>query len=683
MSLRRARQRGWARTYGLILIASLTVGSVATAASVWWYYTRQLGTMKEAVVREIRAIGDERIRQISDWRRERLGDGHVLMASPVEQMAERILTGRGSDSDRAGWRNMMEHLESAFLYRGATLSDLEGRAALTVDSTSSDVVRLRSLTRDAVAARGAQLADLWLDSRGRPLMALTVPVGERGAIVLDIDPARFLYPFLSSWPGTERTGETILTRRDGDDVVCLSELRFRPDAPLVIRRSIAGLPVPSDTALAAGSFTSFPDYRGVPVISMVRRVPDSPWYLTTKVDAAEALAQEQRLGWEMAIITGLIALVTATGAALVWMSQRAQVLREREAWFNSIANETPACLWMTSAEEANVFINTAMAKFLGTEQNSLNDDWEVYIHPDDRDEVRNALVDAGQKGTEFRQEFRIRRYDGEYRWAVSTGLPRLSPKGVFLGFTGSLLDIHGRRLAEQRLREANASIAQELAESTRKEHEIQELSARLIDAHEEERKRLARELHDDLSQQIAALSIATGNLKRHVPTELAEVRAQSDRIHGKLVQLAGDVRRMSHELHPAILQYSGLAAALRAYCEEFGTLTGIEVSLAMEGALDEIAPATALCLFRVTQEAMRNVAKHAQVNTASVELKRTDGFLELTISDKGVGMDAARAASAAGLGLLNIRERVRLVRGKLAIRSAPGQGTTITVQVPE
>jgi signal transduction histidine kinase len=226
-------------------------------------------------------------------------------------------------------------------------------------------------------------------------------------------------------------------------------------------------------------------------------------------------------------------------------------------------------------------------------------------------------------------------------------------------------------------------LAAQLGESTIKEQEIRELSARLIDAHEEERKRLARELHDDLSQQIAALSISTGNLKRQIPEDRAEAHGLIDRLHGKLVQLAGAVRRMSHDLHPAILEYSGLAAALRSYCEEFGALTGIQVSLDIQGSFEGVAPAAALCLFRVTQEALRNVARHARVSTASVELKRAGGILQVAVSDTGVGFEPGRAAAKAGLGLLNIQERARLVCGKVEIRTRPGEGTSVVVQVPE
>jgi signal transduction histidine kinase len=172
-------------------------------------------------------------------------------------------------------------------------------------------------------------------------------------------------------------------------------------------------------------------------------------------------------------------------------------------------------------------------------------------------------------------------------------------------------------------------------------------------------------------------------LKRQLPEDRAEARTQSDRIHGRLVQLAEAVRRMSHELHPAVLQYSGLAPALRSYCEEFGALNGIQVSLEIEGSFEGVAPAVALCLFRVAQEALRNVARHARVSAASVDLKRAGGSLRLTVSDAGVGMEPGRAAAMAGLGLLNIQERARLVGGTVEIRSSPGQGTSVTVEVPE
>jgi signal transduction histidine kinase len=257
------------------------------------------------------------------------------------------------------------------------------------------------------------------------------------------------------------------------------------------------------------------------------------------------------------------------------------------------------------------------------------------------------------------------------------------PGGELVGFAGSVLDITDRRQAEEQLRSANAALVRQLEEQIRKEQVIEALGARLIGAQEEERKRLARELHDDLNQQIAALSIAMGNLKRHLPEQLADARAQSDRIHQKLVQVAETVRRMSHELHPAMLQYSGLAAALQSYCNEFGALTGIAVSVTIEGEFDGVPSGAALCMYRVTQEALRNIAKHAKVAAAAVEMRHSEGLLSLTVSDQGVGMDPASAEATAGLGLVSIRERARFAGGSVEIASQPNQGTAITVRIQD
>jgi signal transduction histidine kinase len=149
------------------------------------------------------------------------------------------------------------------------------------------------------------------------------------------------------------------------------------------------------------------------------------------------------------------------------------------------------------------------------------------------------------------------------------------------------------------------------------------------------------------------------------------------------VVVAETVRRMSHELHPAILQYSGLAAALQSYCREFGALTGIQVSLTIDGECDSVSSGTALCIYRITQETLRNVAKHAKVKTSAVALRHSHGLLSLIVSDRGVGMEPASVNATAGLGLVSIRERSRLAGGVVEISSQLNQGTTITVRIPD
>ena len=172
------------------------------------------------------------------------------------------------------------------------------------------------------------------------------------------------------------------------------------------------------------------------------------------------------------------------------------------------------------------------------------------------------------------------------------------------------------------------------------------------------------------------------NLKRQIPQQQVDAREQSDRIHQKLVHVAESIRRLSHELHPAVLEYSGLAAALRTYCSEFQLLTGIRVSLQAYGSFESVPSAVAVCIYRITQEALQNVAKHANVGEAEVELRRSDGILCLSVSDHGPGIKSSCATTPVGLGLVSIRERTRLVNGTFELQSKPEQGTTVLVRIP-
>ena len=464
----------------------------------------------------------------------------------------------------------------------------------------------------------------------------------------------------------------------------LSQLRPRPGPPGFARRSIAGVEMPASTELAKGTPLRAKDERGEAVLGHVRSVPDSNWLLIAKIDAAEVQGSIQRLAWELAIILALIGLANGTGILLIRKSHELRLHHETEERFRAIANETPALLWMAGPEgRSGLFINRRLSVFLGVDGQQPLIRWTDFVHPEEAARAKDEAGRTFAARERFSYEMRFRRADGEYRWMLSEGMPRMAADGEFLGYAGSLLDITERKVAEQKLRDANAVLAGELDEKTQREAEIRALSARLIHAQEEERRRLSRELHDDLSQQIAAMSIGMGNLKRGIPAEQTEPREKSDRIQQKLVELSETVRRMSHELHPAILQHSGLSAALRGYCREFGEVSGIRVTLRTVGEFGDVRPEVALSVFRIVQEALRNVGKHAGVNEAEVELIHTGEAIRLTVSDQGVGFAANRQRGPAGLGLVSIRERTRLVEGTMELESAPGEGTRLTVRIPD
>jgi signal transduction histidine kinase len=149
-----------------------------------------------------------------------------------------------------------------------------------------------------------------------------------------------------------------------------------------------------------------------------------------------------------------------------------------------------------------------------------------------------------------------------------------------------------------------------------------------------------------------------------------------------VIQLGTDIRELSHELHPPMLQEAGLPAAVRAYCEQFSTSCGVPVSCDADAGTEELSKGTALALFRIVQEALGNAAKHAHARLMTVRLTRSNGVVSLVVADDGVGFDRNRLGTSRGLGLITIRERASQLNGSFDYETAPGRGTTIRVTIP-
>lgn len=213
--------------------------------------------------------------------------------------------------------------------------------------------------------------------------------------------------------------------------------------------------------------------------------------------------------------------------------------------------------------------------------------------------------------------------------------------------------------------------------------QIQDLAGRLMSAQEEERRRIARDLHDDVNQELAALSLALSALRGRLPSQAApELRDEVARLQERTITLAEGIRRLSHELHPGVLQHVGLAGALRGYCRDFARAQGIPVVFRAEGELGTVPADVGLCLYRVVQEALGNVAKHAAAREAHVTVERAGADIVLAVTDDGRGFDPTEARSRRGLGLLSLDERVRLVGGRLAVDTKPQHGTELRIVVP-
>jgi signal transduction histidine kinase len=258
-------------------------------------------------------------------------------------------------------------------------------------------------------------------------------------------------------------------------------------------------------------------------------------------------------------------------------------------------------------------------------------------------------------------EYRLRRDDGAYRWILDSGVPRFNLDRSFAGYIGSCVDITDRKLAEETL----AS-----------------LGRRLIEAHEEERRWIARELHDEIVQRLAlvAIELEHGDRESDDPTSgVHEVIRRT--LHG-LSDLGNDIQAISHRLHSSKLEYLGLVSAAKSFCRELSEQRDVRIEFKHSDVPGAIPREISLCLFRVLQEALQNAVKHSADQNFTVELHGTKKGISLSVSDAGVGFDWQDAMDRRGLGLISMRERIRLVNGELSIQSESGRGTTVRASVP-
>jgi PAS domain S-box-containing protein len=206
------------------------------------------------------------------------------------------------------------------------------------------------------------------------------------------------------------------------------------------------------------------------------------------------------------------------------------------------------------------------------------------------------------------------------------------------------------------------------------------VSRRLIEAQEQERSRIARELHDDIGQRLAQLAIKLAQLQQSPPNS-SELRSRIVELQKQTSEIAADIQSLSHELHSSRLQYLGIAAAIRGFCREFGEQQKVEIDFKIHDLPVPLSPDISLCFFRVLQEALHNSTKHSGVRYFEVELWGTPDEIHLTVSDSGAGFDIDAAKASRGLGLI-MEERLKLLNGTLSIESQLQRGTTIHARVP-
>jgi PAS domain S-box-containing protein len=429
----------------------------------------------------------------------------------------------------------------------------------------------------------------------------------------------------------------------------------------VVRRVLSGEPPDSIPVMHGTSNLIKVDWR------QLRRwnIPESALPPGTIVLYRQPTVWEQ---YEKYILAGVVLIVLQALLIIGLLWQRARKrkseteLRESEKRFRIMANTTPSLVWMCDKNGKITFLNERRIDFTGRDPEGAFDDiWTTFVHPDDLEDVLKANAEALERQERFSKEYRLRRYDGVYRWIFDVAAPRSDAEGKFAGFIGSATDVTDQKLAQEAL---------------------ERVGGRLIEAQEKERSRIARELHDDICQRLALISLELQQAREGSNEADGQTTARIGDIQRHCSEVAGDVQALSHQLHSSKLDYLGLASALRSFCKEFSQQKSVSLEFRDENVPSHLPKDVSLCLFRVAQEALSNAVKYSGVTRISVDLRGTAADIRLEIRDAGVGFDVEEAQEHAGLGLVSMQERVHLVNGTFSVKSKRNRGTTVEAIVP-
>ena len=284
------------------------------------------------------------------------------------------------------------------------------------------------------------------------------------------------------------------------------------------------------------------------------------------------------------------------------------------------------------------------------------------VHPDDRERyVATTETGLTAASPTYQTSYRVLRPDGSVTWLEESGRAFFDAQGKMLRAIGIGVDVSDRKHAEEA---------------------ILGIGRKLIEAHEQERTRIGRDLHDDIVQRLVLLAIELGGVQQDVPESASELRTRIGTLQNEATQITNDVQLLSHELHSSKLDYLGIVGATKNFCKEFGERQKVEIDFQNHDLPTSLPRELSLSLFRVLQEALRNATKHSGVKRFEVRLWGSTGEIHLNVSDLGAGFDTETAMKSTGLGLTSMQERVRLVGGELSINSQPKGGTTIHARVP-
>jgi PAS domain S-box-containing protein len=341
--------------------------------------------------------------------------------------------------------------------------------------------------------------------------------------------------------------------------------------------------------------------------------------------------------------------------------------KRAESQSRTLLDAIPQQIWSGPSDGTFDYCNERWRSYMGLGLEELQGDgWQSMLHPDDRERVLRAWHKSVTMGTPYEQEERHRGVDGTYRWFLARGLPLPDAEGRIVRWYGTNTDIEDRKQAEEELRQ---------------------LSGQLLRLQDEERQKIARDLHDSTGQDLVALATTLSQFHASIPSSSRKLRNLASKCQALADQCIREVRTVSYLLHPPMLDEAGLGDAIRHYAGGFTERTGIELELEISLRLGRMKPSVELALFRVVQESLTNIQRHSGSSQAKIRIERDPGRITLEMSDKGSGIPRnlrrhnGKLSFGPGVGIPSMHERVKLIGGQLDIESS-SSGTTVRVTIP-
>jgi PAS domain S-box-containing protein len=384
-----------------------------------------------------------------------------------------------------------------------------------------------------------------------------------------------------------------------------------------------------------------------------------------KINPDGAVRWIEICGWVQRRADGKALCMRGTSIDITEREKASQMLRDSETRFRVTFEQAAVGIAHVGLDGRFIRVNQKFGEITGYSRDELRArTFKDITYPEDLDQniqyvsqLLNGSIDT------FAWEKRYLRKDREVVWGSLTCSIVRKKTGEPDWFIAVIQDISVRRKMQEALCDS--------------QERLQLLAGRLLTAHEDERRRLARELHDDLSQRLALIALEAGNLERMNPQPESPMQTQLQAMRQAIIELSKDMHSLSRQIHPAILDDLGLVHALRSECAGFSRREGIQVAYEVTDVPAAIPKNVAICFYRIAQEGLRNIAKHSRAEKASVIVSWLDGKLILTVRDNGIGYDMINASKGRGIGHVIIAERIRLIGGEFFVMSKPGEGTVI------